>query len=167
MNTNRDAATQTTWQAICQRCPDQRSKTLQHFQATVATSCLCSPFPSRGGLSEQRVSAPPPLSCASSLQLDYPMHYSHSLQLQVVAHCAIAHIREFFVSELEWFIVSLYRLALPCARSPRNSQSEVCEFKGYFYLLPSPILTLLPTPYHTAYSSSFHLRCNRALRSRA
>ena len=111
--------------------------------------------------------SPPPLSCASSLQLVHPMHYSHSLQLQVAAHCAIAHIREFFVSELEWFIVSLYRLALPCARSPRNSQSEVCEFKGYFYLLPSPILTLLPTPYHTAYSSSFHLRCNRALRSRA
>jgi hypothetical protein len=63
--------------------------------------------------------------------------------------------------------VSLYRLALPCARSPRNSQSEACEFKGYFYLFPSPILTLLPTPYHTAYSSSFHLQCNRALRSRA
>jgi hypothetical protein len=63
--------------------------------------------------------------------------------------------------------VSLYRLALPCARSPRNSQSEVCEFKGYFYLSPSPILTLPPTPYHTAYSSPSHLRCNRALRSRA
>lgn len=111
--------------------------------------------------------SPPPLSCASSLQLVCPMHYSQSLQLQVAPQRAIAHIIEFFVSELEWFIVSLYRLALPCARSPRNSQSEVCEFKGYFYLLPSPILTLLPTPYHTAYSSSFHLRCNRALRSRA
>jgi hypothetical protein len=64
------------------------------------------------------------------------MHYSHSLQKQVAPQRAIAHIREFFVSELEWFIVSLYQLALPCARRPRNSQSEVCEFKGYFYLLP-------------------------------
>jgi hypothetical protein len=106
------------------------------FRQQWPTSCLCSPFPLRGGLSEAKSISPPPLSCASRLQLVHPMHYSHSLQEQVAPPPRHRAYKRILCERARVVHCVALSAGTSLCTPPRNSQSEVCEFKGYFYPLP-------------------------------
>jgi len=111
--------------------------------------------------------SPPPLSCAASLQgIVHPMQNSQKQELRKAPHRAILHRKEFFVTGPEWLIVLRPRLLVPYAHSPNHPQSKVSELGSYFYFFPSPILTSISPPYHTASSISLKISCGCDLWSR-